>query len=91
MADSLTLIHGLRETNFGWVYAELLTGKYAMVDEFMEERVNYFKGHQGEDVAVEGIPYKSVITYFSDLFPDSGHLVNRTMAEYYGVNSITLK
>ncbi len=84
-------IHGLRETNLGWVYAELFTGKYAMVDQFMQERVAYFEQHQGEDVAVENIPYKSVITYFGDLFPDADHLVNRTMAEYYGVKSITLK
>ncbi len=84
-------IRGVRETNLGWVYAELLTGKYRMVDEAMAERIAYFEQHQGEDVTVEGIPYKSVITYFGDLFPDTDHLVNRTMAEYYGVKSITLK
>ena len=84
-------IRGVRETNLGWVYAELITGKYCMVDEFMAERIAYFEQHQGEDVMVEGIPYKSVITDFGDLFPDTDHLVNQTMAEYYGVKSITLK
>lgn len=84
-------IRGLRETNPGWVYAELIKGRYRMTDEFMADRIAYFEQHQGEDVVVEEIPYKSVITYFDDLFPDTDHLVNRTMAEYYGVKSITLK
>jgi hypothetical protein len=60
------------------------------MDEFIEERVAYFEEHQGEDVVVEKVPYESVITYFSDLFPDKDHLVNTTMAEYYGVKSISI-
>ena len=60
------------------------------MDEFIEERVAFFEEHQGEDVVIKRVPYQSVITYFSDLFPDKDHLVNATMAEYYGVNSIDL-
>lgn len=82
---------GITNTNLYWVYSELYHGYYAQVDAFMEERVNYFAEHQGEEVTVEKVPYESVITYFSDLFPDKEHLVNRTMAEYYGVKSISLK
>lgn len=82
---------GITNTNLYWVYSELYHGYYAEVDDFLAERVAYFEAHQGEDVTVEGIPYQSVITYFGDLFPETEHLVNQTMAEYYGVNSITLK
>ena len=81
---------GISNTNLYWVYAEIYNGYYAEVDEFIADRVAYFKEHQGEDVLVEPVPYQSVITYFGDLFPDKEHLVNRTMAEYYGVNSIDL-
>lgn len=82
---------GITNTNLYWVYAELYNGYYADVDGFIADRVAYFEEHQGEDVVVEKVPYESVITYFSDLFPDKEHLVNTTMAEYYGVNSIDLK
>ncbi len=81
---------GITNTNLYWVYAELYNGYYQQVDEFIEERVAYFEEHQGEDVVIKRVPYQSVITYFSDLFPDKDHLVNATMAEYYGVNSIDL-
>lgn len=82
---------GARSSNLGRVYADLLKGRYKMVDEFMKERTACFEEHQGEAVTVEGLPYKSSITYFSDLFPDKDHQVNRFMAEYYGVESITLR
>ncbi len=81
---------GITNTNLYWVYAELYNGYYQQVDEFIEERVAYFEEHQGEDVVIKSVPYQSVITYFSDLFPDKDHLVNATMADYYGVNSINL-
>lgn len=84
-------VTGARESNLGRVYAELLKGRYKMVDEFMKERVAYFELHQGEDVTVEGLPYKSAITYFADLFPDKDHVVNQAVAEYYGVKSVTLE
>lgn len=82
---------GVTNTNLYWVYTELYHGYYKQVDDFVAERVAYFEEHQGEDVAVKRIPYESVITYFGDLFPDKDHLVNQTMAEYYGVNSISLQ
>lgn len=82
---------GVTNTNLYWVYLELYKGYYQQLDEFIEERVMYFEQHQGEDVTVERIPYESVITYFSDLFPDKGHVVNSAVAEYYGVNSVSLK
>lgn len=81
---------GVTNTNLYWVYAELYNGYYQQVDKCIEERVQYFEEHQGEDVVVEPIPYRSVITYFSDLFPDKGHILNEAMADYYGVNSIDL-
>lgn len=82
---------GITNTNLYWVYAELHHGYYEQMDDFIAERVAYFEEHQGEDVVVERIPYESVITYFGDLFADKDHLVNTTMAEYYGVNSISIK
>lgn len=82
---------GITNTNLYWVYSEWYHGYYQQVDEFITDRVAYFEEHQGEDVVVEKVPYESVITYFGDLFPDKNHLVNETMAEYYGVNSISLK
>lgn len=81
---------GIANTNLYWVYSELYHGYYEQMDEFIEERVAYFGEHQGEDVTVDKVPYESVITYFSDLFPDKDHLVNTTMAEYYGVKSISI-
>lgn len=81
---------GVANTNLYWVYAELYNGYYQQIDDFMEERITYFEEHQGEDVVIEPIPYQSVITYFSDLFPDKEHILNEAMADYYGVNSIDL-
>ena len=81
---------GITNTNLYWVYLELHNGYYQQVDEFLEDRVAYFEEHQGEDVVVNPVPYQSVITYFGDLFPDKDHLVNTTMAEYYGVKSIDI-
>lgn len=81
---------GIKNSNFYWVCIELKNRNYQYVDQFMEERTEYFREHQGEDVVIPEIPYKSTITYFGDIFPDSGHLVNTTMAEYYGVKSITM-
>jgi hypothetical protein len=81
---------GITNTNLYWVYSELYHGYYEQMDEFVEERVAYFGEHQGDDVTVDKVPYESVITYFSDLFPDKDHLVNTTMAEYYGVKSISI-
>lgn len=85
-----TVKMGITNTNLYWVYSELYHGYYKQVDTFLAERVSYFEEHQGEDVTVERIPYESVITYFSDLFADQDHLVNTTMAEYYGVKSISV-
>ncbi len=82
---------GITNTNLYWVYADLYNGRYQELDKFYEERVAYFEEHQGEDVVVERIPYESVITYFSDLFPDKDHMVNVATSQYYGVNSISLK
>lgn len=81
---------GIKDSNFYWVCIELKNRNYQFVDQFMSERIAYFEEHQGEDVEIKEIPYKSEITYFSDIFPDTNHLVNTTMAEYYGVKSITM-
>lgn len=81
---------GIKNSNFYWVYIELKNKNYQLVDQFMSERIAYFEEHQGEAVEIREIPYKSNITYFSDIFPDTNHLVNTTMAEYYGVESITM-
>ena len=73
------------------VYVELKNNNYQYVDAFMEERIQFFAEHQGEDVIIPDIPYKSSITFFVDIFPNPDHLVNTTMAEYYGVKSITME
>ncbi len=82
---------GKEATNLYWMYREYRHGYYEEVYHFIEDRVAYFEAHQGEDVAVDRIPHECRITYFSDLFADKDHIVNTTMAEYYGVNSISLK
>lgn len=82
---------GIKNSNFYLVYAELKNNNYQYVDIFMEERTQFFREHQGEDVIIPGIPYKSAITFFGDIFPNTDHLVNTTMAEYYGVKSITME
>ena len=82
---------GIKNTNFYRIYGELNAEIHKKADSFLSQRVDYFAEHQGEDVIVEKLPYKSEITYFGDLYPDQEHIVNSTMAEYYGVNSISLK
>lgn len=82
---------GIENSNFYWLYKEMKNGVYQHVDQFMEERIAYFNEHKGEAVEIEGIPYKSEITFFEDIYPQSNHLVNFNMAEYYGLESITMK
>lgn len=82
---------GVKNTNLYWIYAELHNGYYAENDAFLSDRVDYFAQHQGEDVVVDKLPHETVITYFKDVFPDKEHIVNDTMAKYYGVKSISLR
>lgn len=82
---------GIKNSNFYWLYVELKNNNYQLVDQFMEERIAYFEEHKGEAVEIEEIPYKSEITFFGDIYPGKDHLVNVTMAEYYGLESITMK
>lgn len=87
----LSVCHiGVKNTNLYYIYGELSTGVYQKADEFIKERVDYLTAHQGEEVILEVLPYKSEITYFGDLYPDKEHIVNTTMAEYYGVKSISI-
>ncbi len=83
--------YGIKNSNFYWLYIELKNNNYQQVDQFLAERIAYFEQHQGEAVVIEEIPYKSTITFFGDIYSDPGQLVNTTMAEYYGVESITMK
>lgn len=88
----LSTVHvGVTNTNLYWVYLELHHGYYQQVDAFMHERVEYFEQHQGEEVAIEAVPYQSVITYFSDVYPEKDNMFNEGMAEYYGLKSVELK
>ena len=81
---------GIENTNLYYLYKESNMGMYKATDEFFAERVAFFEEHQGEDVIVEELPYRSEITYFGDLYTDVNHVVNTTMAEYYGVKSISI-
>lgn len=82
---------GIKNSNFYWLYVELKNNNYQLVDQFMKERIAYFEEHKGEAVEIEEIPYESEITFFGDIYPGKDHLVNVTMAEYYGLESITMK
>lgn len=82
---------GITNTNLYWVYLELYNGYYTEVDQFMAERIAYFEEHPDEDIIVEPVPYKSVLTYFGDVFPDKEHVANVGVAEYYGLKSISLQ
>ncbi len=82
---------GITNTNLYWVYSELYNGYYVENDNFLKDRVSYFEEHQGEDVIVDKVPHETVITYYGDLFGYKEHLVNETMAKYYGVKSISLR
>ena len=82
---------GVTNTNLYKIYVEIKNDVFQDYDQFMIERVGIFEENQGEVVEIEHVPYQSEITFFSDIFPDYEHLVNRTMAEYYGVKEIHMK
>lgn len=80
---------GIENTNLYMMLKDLNGGVFQMADTFQQDRKEYFEAHQGEDVVVERLPYRSEITFFVDLV-SKDHIFNTTMAEYYGVKSISV-
>lgn len=80
---------GIEDTNLYMLLKDLKAGVFQKADSFQQERKEYYEAHQGEDVVVERLPYRSEITFFVDLVYKD-HVFNTTMAEYYGVKSISV-
>lgn len=79
---------GIENTNLYILKNEYNLGIYQLADAFLQDRVEYFEEHQGEDVVVKALPYVGELTFFVDLV-QKDHVFMTTMAEYYGVKSIT--
>lgn len=77
-----------RSSNIVLAYENIIDGRIVRYRDLMEERLETYAEHQGENVIVSGIDEDYSLYLYYDITDDDEAWINQTVAKYYGLKSV---
>ena len=79
----------LKDSNIRLAYENLIDGRVFRYRDIMEERLQIYAEHQGEEVIVPRMQEDYTLYMYYDVKDSKDEWINGVVAQYYGVSAIT--